>query len=130
VAGRVLDLGLHLLDRQVLDTDGGMVCNVDDLELTVPEDGGPPYVSAILCGPAALGPRLGGLLGRWLVASSRLLGRRHDEAPDRVPFALVNDIGSSVVISRSRQELGILGAEDTAREYVVERLPGARRASE
>ena len=29
-----LDAALHLLDRQVVDAEGAMVCNVDDLELT------------------------------------------------------------------------------------------------
>jgi len=130
VAGRVLDLSLHLLDRQVLDTDGGMVCNIDDVELTGPDDGGPPYVTAILCGPGALGPRIGGLLGRWIVATHRLLGRRHEDAPDRIPFQLVTDIGSAVTIAQSRSELGILAAEDTVRDYVIDRIPGAHRASE
>ncbi|MDQ1537495.1 MAG: hypothetical protein QOE58_1888, partial [Actinomycetota bacterium] len=74
MTGRVRDLALHLLDRQVDDTEGKAVCKVDDLELTVPEDGGPPYVSAILCGPQALGPRIGGLLGDWMVFWARALG--------------------------------------------------------
>lgn len=29
-----LDAALHLLDRQVLDADGGLACKVDDVELT------------------------------------------------------------------------------------------------
>ena len=33
-AGQVLDAQLHLLDRQVLDTDGVPVTTVDDLEIT------------------------------------------------------------------------------------------------
>ena len=130
MAGRVLDLSLHLLDRQVLDTDGGMVCNIDDVELTVPDDGGPACVTAILCGPGALGPRIGGLLGRWIVATHRLLGRRHEDAPDRIPFQLVTDIGTAVTIAQSRSELGILAAEDIVRDYVIDRIPGAHRASE
>src|SRR6476661_3212731 len=99
MAGRVLDLSLHLLDRQVIDTDGGLVCNVDDVEITVPDDGGPPYVSAILCGPGALGPRIGGLLGRWMVAAHRHLGRHRDEAPDRIGFELVTDIGTAITVA-------------------------------
>jgi sporulation protein YlmC with PRC-barrel domain len=31
MAGRVLDLALHLLDRQVVDTDGNPVGKVDDV---------------------------------------------------------------------------------------------------
>ena len=36
VAGRTLDAQLHLLDRQVLDSDGVPVTTVDDLELGAP----------------------------------------------------------------------------------------------
>jgi hypothetical protein len=129
-AARRLDLSLHLLDRQVVDQDGGLVCKVDDVELTVPEDGSPPYITAILTGPAALGPRLGGLLGRWLCAMHELLGQRHDDEPDRIPFELVTDIDSAVTVARSRQELGICAGEDRVREYLVERLPGAGHASD
>jgi sporulation protein YlmC with PRC-barrel domain len=123
---RRLDLALHLLDRQVVDPDGRLVCKVDDVDFTVPEDGSPPYVTALLTGPAALGPRLGGLLGRWLVASHRLLGQRHDEEPDRIPYELIADIGSAVRAARTREELGICAGEDRVRDYLVDRLPGAR----
>ena len=34
-----LDAALHLLDRQVVDRDDLMVCNVDDLEITEDESG-------------------------------------------------------------------------------------------
>ena len=53
-AGRVIDLHLHLLDRQVIDSDGRFVCKVDDLEFDLDELGR-PYVVAILVGPRALG---------------------------------------------------------------------------
>ena len=33
------DAALHLLDRQVVDSDGRLVCKVDDVELTVGADG-------------------------------------------------------------------------------------------
>lgn len=128
--GRTIDLCLHLLDRQVVDPDGGLICKVDDVELQVPDDGSAPYVVALLSGPAALGPRLGGLLGRWLVAAHRQLGQQRDGAPDRIPYELVTDIGSDVKVARSRAELGIQAGEDRAREYVVERLPGAGHASD
>ena len=128
-AGRVLDLSLHLLDRQVLDTDGRMVCNIDDVEFTVPDDGSAPYITAILCGPGALGPRIGGLLGHWMVAAHRHLGRRREDAPDRIGFELVTDIGSATTVARTRRELGICAGEDVVRAYLVDRLPGARHES-
>ena len=39
VAGQTLDAQLHLLDRQVLDSDGVPVTTVDDLELGAPRAG-------------------------------------------------------------------------------------------
>lgn len=129
MTGRVRDLALHLLDRQVVDTDGRAVCKVDDLEFTVPDDGSAPYVSAILCGPAALGPRLGGLLGHWLVASTHGLGRSENDRLGRIGMELVTDIGTAITVGRSRRELGVHENEDRAREYLVERIPGARHES-
>jgi hypothetical protein len=129
MTGRALDLTLHLLDRQVVDPDGGLVCNVDDVEFEVPDDGGPPYITNLLTGPAALGGRLGGLLGRWWVQAYQLLGHRHDTEPDRIPYELVTDIASGVTVARTRVELGIHPGEDRAREYLIDRIPGARHES-
>jgi sporulation protein YlmC with PRC-barrel domain len=130
VTGRERDLGLHLLDRQVVDTDGRLVCKVDDVELTVPDDGGAPYVSAILCGPQALAPRLGGLLGSWLLLWARTVGRAHTDDPGRIGMELVTDIGTQLTVARSRADLGVHANEDRARDYLVSRLPGAGRAGE
>lgn len=47
----------------------------------MPGDGAPPFVSALLCGPAALGARLGHRVGRWWAAA----GHR----PLRIPMDLV-----------------------------------------
>src|SRR3954469_6014971 len=60
---RSLQLQLQLVDHQMVDRDGRLCGNVDDLELEIPENGSTPYVSAILSGPAALAPRLEGRLG-------------------------------------------------------------------
>ena len=73
MAGRVLEAGLHLLDRQLVDKDGRLAGKVDDLELELPEGGGPPVVTAILAGPGALSRRLGGRFGAWLEAVANRL---------------------------------------------------------
>ena len=118
MTGRQRDLALHLLDRQVVDTRGRAVGNVDDVVLLVPDDGSPPYVVALLTGPGALGPRLGGALGRWVTRLSR--------TPGRIGMELLVDLGSAVTVSRSRRELGVHEAEDWAREHLVDHIPGAR----
>ncbi|MGZ6825660.1 MAG: hypothetical protein ACXVGH_02625 [Mycobacteriales bacterium] len=128
MSGRVRDLALHLLDRQVVDPEGHAVGNVDDVELLVPEDGSPPYVVALLTGPQALGPRLGGLLGGWVVFWSHALSRGSGREPGRIGMELVTDLGSQVTVARTRAELGVHANEDRARDYLVARLPGARDA--
>ena len=45
MAGRVLEAGLQLLDRQLVDRYGRLAGKVDDLELELPEGGGPPLVT-------------------------------------------------------------------------------------
>ena len=126
MSGRQLDLALHLLDRQVLDTDGRAVGNVDDVELLVPEDGSAPYVVALLTGPQALGPRLGGLLGRWVVFVTRSLTTGDTSHPGRIGMELLTDLGSKLTVARSRAELGVHRNEDRARHYLVDRIPGSR----
>jgi sporulation protein YlmC with PRC-barrel domain len=126
-AGRELDLELHLLDRQVVDRDGRLVCNVDDLEMEL-DEGGQPYVTAILVGPRALGPRIGGRLGHWIWAIGTRLGGGAE--PPRIPFDHVVEIGNHLDISRSIDELDIVSLEDWVREHVISRIPGSRHESE
>jgi sporulation protein YlmC with PRC-barrel domain len=119
-----LYLGLHLLDRQIIDVNERPVSNVDDLELS---DDDPPVVSAILCGPAAYGPRLGGRLGKWIVAIHRRLVR---EDPVRIPWAYVARIHSAVHLTTTRRDVGTTALDDWVREHFIGRIPGAGDARE
>jgi sporulation protein YlmC with PRC-barrel domain len=123
--GRRRDLALHLLDRQVVDTEGAAVGKVDDVEFD--DDG---CVSALLIGPQALARRLGGLLGEWLAFLSEGISRSSTAEPGRVPVELVTDYGTAITVARSREELGIHRNEDRARHYLIGRLPGADHARE
>ncbi|HTL24467.1 MAG TPA: PRC-barrel domain-containing protein [Mycobacteriales bacterium] len=123
MAGRVLDLALHLLDRQIIDTDGNPVGNVDDVEID--ESG---YVEALLVGPQAVAGRLGGRLGEWLAFWTRVL--QGGTEPTRIPVDLLTDLGSHITVARSRTELGAHRNEDRAREYLIGRIPGGRREGE
>jgi hypothetical protein len=129
-AGREIDAVVHLLDRQVVDPDDHMVCNIDDAELTVPDDGGPPYVSAILAGPAALAPRYRGLLGRWVLAVQQRLHPAEKPEPARIDFGVVDEISSRARISLRREELWVNAFEEWCRDNVIAKLPGARHANE
>ncbi len=125
--GRQLDLELHLLDRQITDSEGRLVCNVDDLELELDETGH-PIVTAILVGPRALGPRIGGRLGHWFTAiASRLAG---SEEPPRIDFRHVVEIGDVIKISRTVQELNVTSLEQWVHDNVIARIPGSGHESE
>jgi sporulation protein YlmC with PRC-barrel domain len=128
-AGRTFDVGLRLLDRQVIDADGQPVCKVDDLELELDEYGR-PYITAILVGPRALGPRLGGRLGRWFIAVARRLSEGQDPQPPHIDFAHVTDIGSAITLSRRRDELDVTALETWVDTHLISRIPGSRHESQ
>ncbi|MBF4769896.1 hypothetical protein ISU10_19160 [Nocardioides agariphilus] len=104
--GRALDAVLHLMDRQVVDRDGRMVCKVDDVELTEHPDR-TWEVTGLLAGPPALVPRFGGRLGRALEESWRRLGVEEGDrlVPWRIPLALVGELGSGVRVLAARDDL-------------------------
>ena len=130
MAGRVLEAGLHLLDRQLIDKDGRLAGKVDDLELTVPDGGGPPVVTAILAGPGALSRRLGGRFGAWLEAVANRLRDGDDREPARVAFGVVKRVGSAVELSVAKAELDTNRLEAWTRDHLIGKLPGAGDAPE
>jgi hypothetical protein len=130
MAGRELDAVLSLLDRQVSDPDGRLVCKVDDLELFEPADGGAPYVTAILAGPAAVGARLGGLLGRWFIAVQRRLHPDVDPRPARIDFGVVQEIKTGITVSLRREQLEPNRFEAWTRDNMIDKIPGARHETQ
>ncbi|HEY6710350.1 MAG TPA: hypothetical protein VJB61_22505 [Actinomycetota bacterium] len=125
MAGRTLEAGLHLLDRQLIDKDGRLAGKVDDLELELPEGGGPPTVTAILAGPGALSRRIGGRFGAWLEAVANRLRDGDDQHPARVSFAVVKRIGSAIDLSVPKRELETDRLEAWTRDQLIGKLPGA-----
>jgi sporulation protein YlmC with PRC-barrel domain len=123
------DLVLRLLDRQVADPDGGLICKIDDLEFGETADG-TYVVSALLSGSLALGPRLPGRLGRWVMAVARRMSTDPDPAPERIPFERVTELGSAIVIDRRREDVGVSPLEDWVREHIIEPIPGSSHEGE
>lgn len=136
MSARVYYVGLHLLDRQLLDRRGRLVGKVDDLELDG-EPGSPLYISAILSGPGVLAQRLGRRYGRWVQRVHKLVvGARRDsdagqgEDPARIPFGRVVDIQSHVTLAAEQEELATYSTERWVADHVIEHIPGGRRAPE
>ncbi|GII85112.1 hypothetical protein Ssi03_31020 [Sphaerisporangium siamense] len=119
---RILHAQLHLLDRQVVRArDGRQVCKADDLELKHDAEGR-PYVSAILAGPLALGPRIGGVPGRLIVAVTELFRPEEDPAPRRVDMAQVSGIDAALSVDGDPEEPAL---ERWTRRNLIAPIPGS-----
>jgi sporulation protein YlmC with PRC-barrel domain len=109
-----LDLGLGLLDHQLLDSEGRRCGNVDDLELSGVSEGD-LRVAAILVGPPVWRRR--GWLGRLaaFVTPGGMV---------RVPWEEVEKIDGAVHLRRTARELRLGRGDDRARKW-VEWIPGS-----
>jgi sporulation protein YlmC with PRC-barrel domain len=111
-----LDLGLGVLDHQLVDSEGRNCGNVDDLELDLDDPAGARVV-AVLSGPEAWRTR-----GRIARATAALFS---GGGLVRVPWNEVESIDSSVRLRSRADELG-LGRGDAVLGPLIERLPGGR----
>lgn len=109
-----LDLGLQVLDQQLVDWAGRRSGRVDDIEF----EGGPggeAYVSGLLAGRDALRSRLPQPL--------RFLARAFGDQPlVRVPWSDVREVSAVIKLKRRAVELGLGRGDDRAHE-LVGRLP-------
>jgi len=111
------DLGLNVLDHQLLDSEQRRCGKVDDLAL----EGGPGEkleLVAILCGPSVWRARAGwlGRLASWVGGGGRV----------RVPWEAVEDVRSHVVLRKKANELGLGKGDERLRPFVA-KVPGADR---
>ena len=132
---RVLDAALELLDRQLIDRDGRLAGNVDDVEIELPAEwpqsdpGALPTVTALLSGPGVLADRLGGRLGAGWAALHRRL-HPGTSGTGAISMAHVRDIGSAITLGLSRDQLASDRMEDWFRCNVIAKIPGSGHAPE
>lgn len=121
-----IELGLRLMDHQIVGAGGSLLGNVDNLE--VRELGGDLLVTGIVSGPAAHGPRQPGRLGDWIVAVWRRLRPEEGPVPLAMPMAHVRRITSGVEVSAWAEDVlnGTNALEMWLRRFVVNRIPGAK----
>ena len=119
-----LRVDFHLLDRQISDSAGELVGNVDDVELELGQDG-VPYVTALLSAQQVLGERIGGRLGRWMTVSARQLHPDSHPQPLRIAIELVAKVESGIVLSVQRDALPPPPLELWLREHLIGKIPGA-----
>jgi sporulation protein YlmC with PRC-barrel domain len=109
-----LDLGLGVLDHQLVDSEGRNCGKVDDLDLGPLTGEGEPEVRAILAGGNAWHGR--GLLGR--------LAARVGGNAVHIPWSEVAAVGAVVELRRTASELRLGRGDDRARR-LVSWIPGA-----
>ncbi len=120
-----IQIGLNLLDRQIVDAEGEPVGKVDDVELEI-EDG-VPVVRALLVGQEALGRRIGGEVGAAMAGIARRL-RIGGEVPIRIPYELVSDIDSAITLAVRKDALPEPPLETWLRDHLISHIPGAEHA--
>jgi hypothetical protein len=126
---REIDAARELLDHQLIDIDGRLFGKVDDVELTIPDDGGLPEITALLNGPGTLANRIGGQIAHGAAALHRRLHPTLD-GPARIPIGLVSDIGSAIKVGVHRDDLDSGRFESWMRDHVISHIPGADSAAE
>jgi hypothetical protein len=114
---RTVDLGLQVVDHQLLDAEGRRCGNVDDLAL----EGGPGEkleVVAIFSGPGVW-RRRAGLVGRFAawIGGGRVV---------RIPWEEVAEVSSHVKLRKRAAELGLGRGDDRLRPF-ISKIPGAQR---
>jgi len=112
-----IDLGLHVVDRQLIDSEGRRCGKVDDLAL----EGGAGEVLevvAILSGPGVWRARAGlvGRLAAWIGGGGRV----------RIPWECVAEVRAHVKLRKRAEELG-LGRGDDRLRPLLEKIPGSDR---
>ena len=112
-----IEIGLRVLDRQLLDKDGRRCGNVDDLAI----EGGVgdvPEVTHLLVGPGYWPQRAGwvGRLAGWIGGGRRV----------RVDWSDVEKLDSGIELAKNATELGLGRGDDRLRPY-IEKIPGADR---
>jgi hypothetical protein len=112
-----IDLGLRVLDHQLLDSEERRCGNVDDLAL----EGGPGEkleVVAILSGPGVWRQRAGwlGRIAAWIGGGGTV----------RVPWEEVAEVKAHVKLRKRAEELGLGRGDDRLRPYIA-KIPDADR---
>jgi hypothetical protein len=117
-----------LLDRELIDCNGMPAGRVDDLELSAPEPGQPPVLTALLCGATAFGPRLGGRMGTWWQAIGRRLRPVSDSYPNRIDAGLIDHVDRlEITLLTAREHLGSYRFRRWTEEKIIGRIPGSTR---
>jgi hypothetical protein len=85
-----------------------------------------PVLTALLCGPTALGPRIGGRLGTRWQAAGRRLGPVADPYPNGIPAGLIDHVDRLEITPLTpREHLDSYRFRCWAADKVINKIPGS-----
>lgn len=133
-----IDVGLRILDHQIVGEQDQLLGNVDNLELRDSDEG--LLVTGLVVGPGGLGPRWPGRpghwpgpprpgrFGRWVTAIWSRLNPSDDPQPLVIPMSEVASLGSAVELTEPGATVlaSSAGFELWLRRHLVGRIPGAK----
>jgi hypothetical protein len=128
-----LSLNLDLLDHQVVDANKLPISRVDDLEVSLPEDGsgGEPRVTGLVLGAETVGHRLGGRAGAVMASVSARLREHAESGPPVVDVGRVEQARPFVVLTDAFPDLPqVAGLEHWLRRHVVAPERGGAHAGQ
>jgi len=114
-----MELGLAVLDQQVVDRHDRMMGKVDGLVLET-RPGEPARVTHIVVGGTTLLWRIHRGLARWVERR-----RGTDGRPDLIPWSRVLRVGVDVKVDVDSSRSPALHWERWVRDHVIGRIPGA-----
>jgi len=118
-----MNLGVVVLDKQMLDVNHRRCGKVDDLLLETNGEGC-LAVKAIISQTGALARDMGPWMSRIMRGVYRLLGIT-DPHPVYIDWDLVTKIDVVVHLSKSREELGLQRLQNAISQRIIGRIPGA-----
>jgi sporulation protein YlmC with PRC-barrel domain len=118
-----MQLGLGVLDQQVVDRKGDLMGKVDGIMLELRE-GKPPRVARLVIGGGTAVRRVHPGFAAWLVRWRRRWGPKNDQ-PLEVPWSKVQKIGVDVKVDLDAERTAAFAWEHWIRDHIIGRIPGA-----
>jgi len=117
-----MDIVRDVLDMNVVDRNGREMGRVDGI--VIEQDDGPPRMTTLLIGPAALGSRVHPALGRFMTRLETLLGIERDR-PSRISVREVDEVEGKIRVRLTLGDTTVAAFEQLLRRWIV-KLPGSR----
>ena len=120
-----MDLVRDVLDKQLIDREGGPMGRADGLVMHYGEKS-EPRITHIEMGGATLSARLHPVFERVWRRFARMWGPGRVE-PVRIPWSRVKTIGRDIKLDVAAAESGALAWELWIARHIIERIPGSGR---